>query len=164
MKVLNNNANHQQGFTLIELVIVIVILGILAATAAPKFIDLQVDARNSAMEAVEGAIESQATIVQAKAIVSGLESNATAVLAINGVDYALAYGYPTAEDVASPASAGMATLLKEEGFSTIVVAGDLVYYRQDEPAPTTISTQCTVVYKTSTAAHLRPVVTLNPCT
>ncbi|MBM7073074.1 prepilin-type N-terminal cleavage/methylation domain-containing protein [Shewanella sp. 202IG2-18] len=39
----------QQGFTLIELVVVIIILGILAVTAAPKFINLQSDARKSAL-------------------------------------------------------------------------------------------------------------------
>ncbi|MGL4893853.1 MAG: type II secretion system protein, partial [Shewanella sp.] len=39
----------QQGFTLIELVVVIIILGILAVTAAPKFINLQGDARVSAL-------------------------------------------------------------------------------------------------------------------
>ena len=40
---------RQQGFTLIELVVVIIILGILAVTAAPKFINLQGDARLSAL-------------------------------------------------------------------------------------------------------------------
>jgi MSHA pilin protein MshA len=164
MKVFNNKAKHQQGFTLIELVIVIVILGILAATAAPKFINLQVEARNGAIKAVEGAIESQVTILQAKAIVSGLESEATQVLDINGVDYALAYGYPTADDVASPAGKGMALLINEEGFSAVNIANDLVFYRQDEPVPTTITTQCTVVYKTATAAYVRPDVLVNKCT
>ena len=44
----------QAGFTLIELVIVIIILGILAVTAAPKFLNLQDDARYSAAQGVAG--------------------------------------------------------------------------------------------------------------
>ena len=45
---------QQRGFTLIELVIVIVILGILAVTAAPRFVDFQTDARIATLEGVEG--------------------------------------------------------------------------------------------------------------
>ncbi|BBP04000.1 hypothetical protein TPL01_16210 [Sulfuriferula plumbiphila] len=52
----------QAGFTLIELVVVIVILGILAAVALPKFIDLTGDASNSAVQGVAGALASASAI------------------------------------------------------------------------------------------------------
>ena len=80
-KLANNSFNAQKGFTLIELVVVIVILGILAATAAPKFIDLTGDARRSVMEGVQGSINSAVNLVHAKALVEG-ETGATGEIQI----------------------------------------------------------------------------------
>ena len=54
--------NTQQGFTLIELVVVIVILGILAATALPKFIDMSGEAAQAATSGVAGALSSASAI------------------------------------------------------------------------------------------------------
>ncbi|MBU1391483.1 MAG: prepilin-type N-terminal cleavage/methylation domain-containing protein [Gammaproteobacteria bacterium] len=71
---------RQQGFTLIELVVVIIILGILAVTAAPKFINLQGDARVSALNGLKASIQGANTLVYSKAALAGVEKSTTATL------------------------------------------------------------------------------------
>lgn len=62
----------RNGFSLIELVVIIVILGILAVTALPRFLNIQESARISSLNAVAGAFEGVISQVQAKAFIQGL--------------------------------------------------------------------------------------------
>ncbi|TFH92121.1 type II secretion system protein [Vibrio ouci] len=85
---------RQGGFTLIELVVVIVILGILAVTAAPRFLNLQSDARQASLQGLKGAIDGAAGIVYGKAAIDGVEASDTNPTDVDGID--TVFGYPTA--------------------------------------------------------------------
>ncbi|NMP30917.1 type II secretion system protein [Thalassotalea sp. M1531] len=90
------NSSQARGFTLIELVVVIVILGILAATAAPKFLNLSGDAKVATLQAIKGTMESTIKLAQAKARVSGLSPVASNPGAGQSA-YVVDFGFGSAE-------------------------------------------------------------------
>ncbi|MEF1226570.1 type II secretion system protein [Vibrio fortis] len=91
----------QGGFTLIELVVVIVILGILAVTAAPRFLNLQDDAKDATLEGLAGAIQGASGIIYGKAAIAGIESTSGAVSTGVGTESInTVFGYPEATSAA----------------------------------------------------------------
>ena len=81
----------------IELIVVIVILGILAVTAAPKFVDLQSDARLATLNGMKAAINSAVSLTYGKSLVKGVEKDPSdKKVSINGEEVEVCYGYPCA--------------------------------------------------------------------
>ncbi|UBO73701.1 prepilin-type N-terminal cleavage/methylation domain-containing protein [Aeromonas rivuli] len=87
----------QAGFTLIELVIVIIILGILAVTAAPKFLNLQDDANKAAAQGVAAALQSGAQLVYSRSALDGTEKAPDSSVSAGTSTVTTIFGYPTAD-------------------------------------------------------------------
>lgn len=82
-----------KGFTLIELIIVIVVVGILAVTAAPKLLNIQKDAQAGVLKGLKSALVASSDIVYAKSLLEGVEGRADTTLS-SGIR--VRYGYPYA--------------------------------------------------------------------
>ncbi|PFG10188.1 pilin [Marinobacter sp. LV10MA510-1] len=90
--------NQQSGFTLIELIMVIVILGILAAVALPKFADFSGEARFASLNGALGAVRSASAIVHSAALVND-ETGEKGSVTLEGQPIELAYGYATKDSI-----------------------------------------------------------------
>lgn len=84
----------QSGFTLIELIVVIVILGILAATALPRFVGLQGDARLAKAQAILGSVRSAAALAHAASLARSLPATP---VSMEGTNVNMVNSYPTAD-------------------------------------------------------------------
>jgi MSHA pilin protein MshA len=146
---------QQKGFTMIELIMVIVILGILAAVALPRFYDLQSDARVAKMQAALGSIKSAAAIAHSAYLVAG---TSPASVTMEGSAVPLVNGYPDVNTTA--ASSGI-----------VIAAGGLADYDLTTTAATatvlTIQvdaahTNCKITYTESAAANSAPTFSAAP--
>ena len=100
----------QRGFTLIELVMVIVILGVLAAVAVPKFVNLKSDAQTAALSGVTGGITSASAVNYAARSVSTQYGTVTAALTCSAAATAILQGgIPTGYTVAATAVGAVGT-------------------------------------------------------
>ena len=146
----------QAGFTLIELVIVIIILGILAATAVPKFIDLQGDARASSLKGVKAALEGGATLTYSVAAIEGIEKENNSETR-DGV--AIKFGYPNAT------SAGILTAVDlDENDWTVDYSGRTVTISglvSASPAIPTVGCNVTYTQLNNNTSDARPTITVD---
>lgn len=133
---------NEKGFTLVELVVVIVILGILAAVAVPKFVSLSRDARIASVNGVAGGLRSAVAVARAQYIVNGLPAATT----INMEGAAVTVNAGTGVPIGTAAGIGAAITL--DGFNVDYAAPAAVTFQATSGGSAT----CQATYNGTTGA------------
>jgi MSHA pilin protein MshA len=164
----------KNGFTLIELIVVIIILGILAVTAAPKFMSLQPEAETATLQAIKASLEGASALVYGKSLIKGNHTLAKKftppTVSVNIGDGAglnndgelfIGYGYPIglwAEfDRIVDIDPQYSTVAYGTNFSTFVV------YFDKKGIPTGLTDDCIVYYIAPSNSGEKPTIVVNPC-
>jgi MSHA pilin protein MshA len=140
-----------RGFTLIELVVVITILGILAAFAVPRFLSLDKQARYAAMQGLGGSVRSAASLVHSYALATG-QTGATGTITMEGTSIDLVHGYPAAT------AAGIGATLQDATGFTIVAGPPYQFQKTGAATPA----NCRVSYAAPAATNTAPTILITP--
>jgi MSHA pilin protein MshA len=136
-------SHRSKGFTLIELVVVITILGILAAFAVPRFVALEGQARSASVQALEGSLRSAASLARGMAMASGNPPTVT----MEGNVITLVNGYPNADTIDD-------ALADTNGFA-VAVSGGVATFTRDGASN---AAECIVTYTPPAAANAAPTI------